>query len=175
MPRPVTIRTNSLKTRRRDLAQALINRGVNLDPLGKWTKVGLQVFESSVPIGTTGHAPRAPPRFARPSSLIQVGGRRPLVFANAIARTGATPEYLAGHYMLQSAASFMPVIALAPQEGERVLDMASAPGGKTSYIGIKWTPACDAARRRTRTVRGHSSCCRRLIIWIGRCDPQLRS
>ena len=47
---------------------------------------------------------------------------------------GATPEYLAGYYMLQAAASLNPVMALAPQPGERVLDMSSAPGGKTSYI-----------------------------------------
>ncbi|XP_061530416.1 probable 28S rRNA (cytosine(4447)-C(5))-methyltransferase [Phycodurus eques] len=95
--RPVTIRTNTLKTRRRDLAQALINRGVNLDPLGKWSKVGLVVYDSSVPIG-------------------------------------ATPEYLSGQYMLQGASSFLPVMALSPQEGESVLDMSSAPGGKTTYI-----------------------------------------
>ncbi|XP_051576390.1 probable 28S rRNA (cytosine(4447)-C(5))-methyltransferase [Myxocyprinus asiaticus] len=95
--RPVTIRTNTLKTRRRDLAQALINRGVNLDPIGKWSKVGLVIYDSSVPIG-------------------------------------ATPEYLAGHYMLQGASSLLPVMALAPQEGESVLDMCSAPGGKTTYI-----------------------------------------
>lgn len=95
--RPVTIRTNTLKTRRRDLAQALINRGVNLDPLGKWSKVGLVIYDSSVPIG-------------------------------------ATPEYLAGQYMLQGASSFLPVMALSPQEGELVLDMSSAPGGKTTYI-----------------------------------------
>ena len=95
--RPVTIRTNTLKTHRRELAQALINRGVTLEPVGKWSKVGLQIFESQVPLG-------------------------------------ATPEYLAGHYILQAASSFLPVMALAPQEQERILDMAAAPGGKTTYI-----------------------------------------
>lgn len=95
--RPETLRVNTLKTRRRDLAGVLINRGVNLDPIGKWSKVGLVVYESQVPIG-------------------------------------ATPEYMAGHYMLQGTSSFIPVMALAPQENERVVDMASAPGGKTTYI-----------------------------------------
>lgn len=52
--------------------------GVNLDPLADWSKVGLKIYESSVPIG-------------------------------------ATPEYLAGNYIIQSASSFLPVMALAPQ------------------------------------------------------------
>ncbi|KAL1884352.1 hypothetical protein VTK73DRAFT_46 [Phialemonium thermophilum] len=95
--RPIVIRTNTLRTHRRDLAQALINRGVTLEPVGKWSKVGLQIFESSVPLG-------------------------------------ATPEYLAGHYILQAASSFLPVMALCPQENERVLDMAAAPGGKTTHM-----------------------------------------
>uniref|UniRef100_A0A4W5PYG9 NOP2 nucleolar protein homolog (yeast) n=1 Tax=Hucho hucho TaxID=62062 RepID=A0A4W5PYG9_9TELE len=121
--RPVTIRTNTLKTRRRDLAQALINRGVNLDPLGKWSKVGLVIFDSSVPIG-------------------------------------ATPEYLAGHYMLQGASSFLPVMALSPQEGETVLDMSSAPGGKTTYMAqlMRNTGvivANDASADRLKSVVGN--------------------
>ncbi|XP_047021123.1 25S rRNA (cytosine-C(5))-methyltransferase nop2 [Helicoverpa zea] len=121
--RPVTIRTNSLKTRRRDLAQALINRGVNLDPVGKWSKVGLVVYSSTVPIG-------------------------------------ATPEYLAGHYILQGASSYLPVMALAPQENERILDMCAAPGGKASHIAaiMKNTGtlfANDANKERTKAIVGN--------------------
>ncbi|KAJ1920176.1 rRNA (cytosine-C5-)-methyltransferase nop2 [Mycoemilia scoparia] len=107
VPRPVTIRTNTLKTRRRDLAQALINRGVNLDVIGKWSKVGLTIYDSPVPIG-------------------------------------ATPEYMAGHYMIQAASSFLPVMALSPQPHERVLDMSSAPGGKTTH--------CAALMRNTGVI-----------------------
>jgi 25S rRNA (cytosine2870-C5)-methyltransferase len=47
---------------------------------------------------------------------------------------GSTPEYLSGQYMLQSASSLIPVLALDPQKNEKVLDMASAPGGKTTHI-----------------------------------------
>ncbi|KAL7422268.1 rRNA (cytosine-C5-)-methyltransferase nop2 [Cryptotrichosporon argae] len=133
-PRPVTIRANTLRTRRRDLAQALIARGVNLEPIGKWSKVGLQVFESPVPVG-------------------------------------ATPEYLAGHYMLQAASSFLPVIALAPQPNERVLDMASAPGGKTTYIsallqntGTVFANDSNKARTRSLTANVHRMGCKNVVV-----------
>ncbi|KAL7988477.1 hypothetical protein Chor_007396 [Crotalus horridus] len=93
--RPVTLRTNTLKTRRRDLAQVC-----------------------------------------------------------------ATPEYLAGHYMLQGASSLLPVMALAPQENERILDMCCAPGGKTSYIAqlMKNTGvilANDSSAERLHSVVGN--------------------
>ncbi|EKF29767.1 nucleolar protein, putative [Trypanosoma cruzi marinkellei] len=122
-PRPTTIRVNTLKAKRRDLVQALLKRGMHVEPLEKWSKVGLQVFESNVPIA-------------------------------------GTIEYLAGQYMLQSAVSFLPVMALAPQEKERVLDMAAAPGGKTTYIAqlMKNTGALfanDVSEPRTKALNAN--------------------
>jgi len=75
---------------------------------------------------------------------------------------GATPEYLAGHYMLQSPSSFLPVMALAPHPNERILDMCAAPGGKTSYISalLKNTGmvfANDISLDRLRGVVGNLS------------------
>lgn len=98
LPRPLTIRTNTLKMRRKTLATNMIARGIDVDVIS-WSKVGLIV------IRTPGNV-----------------------------TVGATPEYLAGHYILQGASSFLPVMALAPKEGEKVLDMCAAPGGKSTHI-----------------------------------------
>ena len=46
---------------------------------------------------------------------------------------GATPEYLAGHYMVQSASSFL-VMALQPQPNQRVLDMAHRPAANRRIL-----------------------------------------
>lgn len=43
-------------------------------------------------------------------------------------------EHQAGMLFSQDAASLLPVLALSPQPGERVLDLCAAPGGKTSHI-----------------------------------------
>ena len=45
---------------------------------------------------------------------------------------GASIEYLLGYYSLQETASQYPLQALQPRQEDRLLDMASAPGGKTT-------------------------------------------
>jgi ribosomal RNA methyltransferase Nop2 len=125
--RPVTIRTNTLKTRRKNLAQELINSGINVDPID-WSKEGLIVYDSPVPIG-------------------------------------ATATYLAGHYILQGAGSFLPVMALQPQPNERILDLSAAPGGKTTHIAqiMKNTGVIFANDSKER-CRAVSANCHRLGV-----------
>lgn len=48
---------------------------------------------------------------------------------------GATPEYLAGYYMIQGACSMLPVLNLDVREGMKVVDLCAAPGGKSTHIG----------------------------------------
>jgi len=63
----------------------------------------------------------------------------PEVFAveKAPMSAGATTEYMLGHYYLQDLSSCMAVEALDAHEGQQVLDMAAAPGGKTTLIAQK--------------------------------------
>ena len=49
-------------------------------------------------------------------------------------RPGLHPFHEAGVYYLQEASAMSPVALLDPQPGERVCDLCSAPGGKTSQI-----------------------------------------
>ncbi|GAC1438081.1 MAG: 16S rRNA (cytosine(967)-C(5))-methyltransferase [Solirubrobacteraceae bacterium] len=46
----------------------------------------------------------------------------------------ADPRWAAGEFMPQSRAAMLAARALAPQPGERVLDMCAAPGGKTTHL-----------------------------------------
>ncbi len=47
-------------------------------------------------------------------------------------KLGASPEYLKGYYQIQGPASMLPVHLLRPEPGDVVLDVAAAPGVKTS-------------------------------------------
>jgi len=77
---------------------------------------------------------------------------------------GASIEYLLGFYSLQEAASQYPVQVLAPGPGDRVLDMTSAPGGKTTqaaaYMQNKGVIlALDINRRRLYATENNVERC----------------
>ena len=73
--------------------------------------------------------------------------------------------------MLQAASSFLPVIALSPQPNERVLDMASAPGGKTTHIaalmqntGVVFANDANKARTKSLTANVHRLGCKNVVV-----------
>ncbi|HVX03338.1 MAG TPA: RsmB/NOP family class I SAM-dependent RNA methyltransferase [Nitrososphaera sp.] len=71
--------------------------------------------------------------------------------------TGATNEYLFGHYYIQDLSSCMAVDALDAQKSQSVLDMAAAPGGKTTHIAQRMQNtgsivALEPNKRRARSM-----------------------
>ncbi|WP_062511459.1 RsmB/NOP family class I SAM-dependent RNA methyltransferase [Sulfolobus acidocaldarius] len=70
---------------------------------------------------------------------------------------GATVEYLNGYYYIQGLASMVPAYVLNPHEEDTVLDMAAAPGGKTTQLAQLMKNkgliiATEKSRRRARSL-----------------------
>jgi len=74
---------------------------------------------------------------------------------------GATHEFLlGGYYLYRGLASLLPPLALRPTDSDRVLDVAAAPGGKTTHIaqlmeGRGLVVAVDVDRERFRALRSN--------------------
>jgi 16S rRNA (cytosine967-C5)-methyltransferase len=85
-----------------------------------------------------------------------------------------SPQWHAGELLAQSRAAMLPARALAPQAGERVLDLCAAPGGKSTHLaalmgGVGEVVAVERNRRRAaelqRTVeRLHAAECVRVVL-----------
>jgi len=69
-------------------------------------------------------------------------------------QVSALPGFEAGDWWVQDAAAAFPVQILAPQKGEKILDLCAAPGGKTMQIAASGAQvvAVDASEGRTRRV-----------------------
>lgn len=75
---------------------------------------------------------------------------------------GATPEYLMGYYFIQDPASMYACEVLQPSEDDIVLDMAAAPGGKTTYLSQLMENrgaivAVEINRQRMKSLRSNVS------------------
>lgn len=81
-------------------------------------------------------------------------------------KIGSNPEYLAGFFTLQGLSSFFSVIALSPQKGERILELAAAPGGKATYISqmMENTGICVANDKNKKRLRSLVSSVHRLGV-----------
>jgi len=71
--------------------------------------------------------------------------------------TGATNEYLLGHYYIQDLSSCMAVDALDVSENQAALEVAAAPGGKTTFMAQRMNNtgsiiALETSERRARSM-----------------------
>jgi NOL1/NOP2/sun family putative RNA methylase len=77
---------------------------------------------------------------------------------------GATAEFLLGLYSIQEAAAQIPVTLFSDLKGKKVLDMAAAPGGKTTQLADLMENtgaivALDVDKRRITALSNHLERC----------------
>jgi NOL1/NOP2/sun family putative RNA methylase len=90
-------------------------------------KLTPEQLQAISPFGLGEKVPWCPAAFALPPAPSPVSGRRELGF-------GKHPYHNAGLYYLQDPSAMSPAELLKPLPGERVLDLAAAPGGKTTHL-----------------------------------------
>ncbi len=93
----------------------------------------------------------------KPGAIVPTGDVLPTgsVRLNDAGQVSALPGYESGDWWVQDAAASLPARVLAVQEGEKVLDLCAAPGGKTLQLaaaGAEVT-ALDISEARTDRVR----------------------
>ncbi len=82
-------------------------------------KLSVEAFQQISPVGLGDSVPWCKSAFVIPNSDFSFGRH---------------PYHLAGLYYLQDPSAMAPAELLAPQPGELVLDLAAAPGGKTTHL-----------------------------------------
>ena len=97
-------------------------------------------YDSPPSVGLRVHTGKLSPRYFQtisPFSLIPVPGVPEGFLLPPQARPGKHPYHTAGLYYLQDPAAMAVVALMDPQPGERILDLAAAPGGKATHIAAR--------------------------------------
>jgi len=83
-----------------------------------------------------------------------------------MAGIGSSELFQQGYFSVQDESAGMPVLLLDPKPGERVIDLCSAPGGKTTFIGelMKNTGEIIAVDRYETRLHLVKNACQRLGI-----------
>lgn len=95
---------------------------------------------------------------------------------------GATEEYLMGRYYVQDLSSLLASLALEPRRGERIADLAAAPGGKTVALAdavdnqaalFAFEPPGDRVRSLESNLHRCGVTCAAVCPWPGQEAPGL--
>lgn len=174
LPPEVGLRLNTLREGRRELLSRFASDGLpwNLAPV-PWCETAFVVTEAGPDIPQGGDEPDGTES------------------AWAELTPGRHPYQLAGAYYLQDPAATAVAEALAPQPGDLVLDLAAAPGGKSTHLaalldGAGWLVANDVHPQRAQALVGNLERCgvanatvtnepaeRLAQVWPGRFDQVL--